>query len=199
MNLDSGVLAALGGLVASRKERIQMVSIRHLLAAAVVLAGVAGAPAVASADRLWSSVGAGCVPADEDVMVGNYDTRGFGIGFFGTFTGDIRLVCPVTLRATGAAPTLQTIVLSYKDPDGTGTQSRVTAVMRQVSDGSNASTALCTADSNVSGATGPTTTSCNFFPQFAASTTVSYFVEVVISRTVTTRDPEFLAVAITGI
>lgn len=163
------------------------------IAACIFFAVAAGTPTIAAADRLWTSVGDGCVPVDEDIVVNNYDSRGFGVGFKGTATGDIRLVCPVNIRTSGASPTVNELHMSYKDPDGTGGNSRIRSTLWQVSDGSNAASSLCTADSNSNSPTGNTTWSCLPFA-FVPSLSKSYYVEIIIERTTSTLDPELLAV-----
>jgi hypothetical protein len=164
------------------------------IVALAIAAGIAGAPEVASAERYWHSIGNGCVPTDNTITAANYDSRGFGVGFKGTSTGAIDLYCPVSIRATGSTPTYNSIKMSYRDPDGTGTSSRVRAFFLEATDGSNSSTVKCTADSNGNATTGYTTWSCNFFPGFVPATNKSYWVEVYIERTTSSYDPELLAV-----
>jgi hypothetical protein len=131
-----------------------------LIATVAIVLGIAGMSTTAHAGRIWSSIGGGCVPADEDIQVNNYDTRGFGVGFKGVATGDIRLLCSVPVPS-GA--TFRKFVMSYKDTDGMSTQARIRATLRGVPDGSNGSLAICTVDSNTSTATGNNTLTCNHF------------------------------------
>jgi hypothetical protein len=49
-----------------------------LIATVAIVLRIAGMSTTAHASRIWSSIGGGCVPADEDIQVNNYDTRGFG-------------------------------------------------------------------------------------------------------------------------
>ena len=165
--------------------------VKHMSVAAVVL-GIAGISATASARRFYTAVGAGCVPVDEDTQVDNYDSRGFGVGFKGVATGDIRLICPISLSTSFV---FRRFVMSFKDSDGMNTQARIRATLRQVADGSNASSAICTTDSNTSNTTGNNTLTCDF-ADFAAPDNVSFFFEVLIERTSTAQDPEFLALGL---
>jgi hypothetical protein len=84
--------------------------------------------------------------------------------------------------------------MSYKDTDGMSAQARIRATLRHVSDGSNASSAICTVNSNTSTATGNNTLTCNHF-DFTLFTFESFFFEILIERTSSVQDPEFLAVA----
>ena len=172
-------------------------NMNKLLIASILGAAVAGTPAIASANRIWTSVGDGCVPMDESA--GLYDQRGFGVGFLAGKTGQIRLVCPVTVNTSGSStssPTFSGIVISYRDSDGTGTAARVRATLNHVTDGSNASVAVCTADSNTNSSFGYTTTTCGLFPALVPQTNESWYFEILIDRTVTSVDPEVLAVSI---
>jgi hypothetical protein len=162
------------------------------IATVAIVLGIASISTTAHADVIWSSVGGVCVPADEDVQVDNYDTRGFGVGFKGVATGNIRLLCGVHVSA-GA--TLRKFVMSYKDTDGMSAQARIRATLRGVAQGSNASTADCTADSNTSNVTGNTTRTCDF-SDYSAFRWSSYFFEILIERTSSVQDPEFLAVSL---
>lgn len=161
-----------------------------VVAAFVGIIGVAG---TASARRIYTAVGAGCVPVDEDVQVDNFDSRGFGVGFKGFATGDVRLVCPISVSANTV--TFRRFVMSYKDTDGMSTQARIRATLRRVADGSNASFPICTADSDTSSVTGNTTLSCDF-TDFVPLENTSYFFEVLIERSSTAQDPEFLALGL---
>ena len=170
------------------------------IASFALILGISSASTVAFADRQWSSIGGGCVPTDEAINLNNYNAGGFGVTFNGTApsTSVIRLLCPVTVRATGAAPALSGITMSYKDTDGTGTAADVKAIFKRVADGSNSSVNLCTVDS-ASGLniTTPQSLSCAFAPGFNASLTDSYFVEVTISRLLGGGQfPEFLAISL---
>ena len=164
--------------------------VKHLAAAAVLL-GIAGLSTTASAGRIYSTVGNGCVPVDEDVQVDNYDSRGFGVGFKGNATGDIRLSCNIP----NPPSTFRKFVLSYIDPDGGFGSSRVTATLREAVDGTNISTPICSVSSNSSSTTGHTTISCNF-TDFTPRADTSYFFEVVVARTSSGLDPEFLALSL---
>ena len=161
------------------------------IATLAIILGIAGMSPTAHAGRIWSSIGGGCVPADEDIQVDNYDTRGFGVGFKGVATGDIRLLCSVPVPS-GA--TFRKFVMSYKDTDGMSTQARIRATLRFVSDGSNASRANCTVDSNTSTATGNNTLTCDHF-DFTLFGFENCFFEILIERASPVQDPEFLAVA----
>lgn len=163
---------------------------KHIALAGLAI-GTLGVSNTASASRIWSTIGGACVPVDEDVQVDNYDSRGFGVGFKGVATGDIRLLCGIT----PSTATFRKFTMSYKDPDGMTTGSRIRATLRQVADGSNASSAICTADSDTSTVTGNNILTCDF-ADFTPSATTSYFFEVLIERTSSTLDPEFLALAL---
>jgi hypothetical protein len=169
------------------------------IATVAIVLGIAGmsttAHAAQPADRIWSSIGGGCVPADEDIQEDNYDQRGFGVGFKGFATGDIRLLCsiPVPIER-GYLTTFESFRMSYKDTDGMSTQARIRATLHYVDDGSNASQAIGTVDSNTSNATGNNTLFFNHVG-FYALRSRSYFFEILIERTSSVQDPEFLAVA----
>ncbi len=177
-----------------------MHSWKHISVIGIVLALTLISGTASAADVwFWSSIGGACVPADEDVQVDNYDTRGFGVGFKGTATGSIRLLCAVN-HVPDCAPRMPVLLtqfrMSYTDSDGMSTQARVRATLRRVAVGSAVSSAISTADSDTSNATSPNAIVSDFpnFYQFADNL---YF-EILIERSSATQNPEFLSLFLIG-
>jgi len=161
------------------------------IASAIALAAsahVADASPPTIWNRVWTSVGNGCVVADESATL--YDSRGAGIGFLSGKTGTIRAYCPITTSTNGSSPQYYGLGMSYNESSTTGQS--ITATLRKVADGSNAASTICTATGT---GTGLAVDYCTFFgAPVALSTTYSYYVQIEVTRTTTSVDPELLSV-----
>src|SRR5437773_362163 len=109
---------------------------RHVVAAvlatSILLIGVRSARAV---DGPLDQIGGVCVPDSATVRAGVYETRGFGIGFSGSSTGKIRLLCPFNVTGNLIGTKIG-ITLSVIDDDGMETGARVRASFRHAALGS---------------------------------------------------------------
>lgn len=133
--------------------------------------------------RLWTSTANGCTVADESA--GLYDTRGVGIGFLSGQLGTIRLYCPITLNEYGAEYT--GVGFSYNNP---GASSTLSVYFRQVADGSNSASTICSSSWT---STGAGQDYCSVTPA-TFPTTMNYFVEIDLTRSSVSVDPEIYSV-----
>jgi hypothetical protein len=138
-------------------------------------------------------IGGGCVPDSATVRAGIYETRGFGIGFSGSSTGKIRLLCPYHLHSEAPGAKIGITMLSVIDQDGMEVGARVRANLRRAALGSNVAITIGTCDSNTSTLTGPHNMAC-FMPSYTAKINESYWWEILIERTDPRLNVEFLAV-----
>ena len=127
------------------------------------------------------------------IRAGNYETRRFGVGFRGSSTGRIRLLCPYHLTSDTNGAKIGLTMLGVIDQDGMEVGARVRANLRRASLGSNVAVTIGTCDSNTSTITGPHNMAC-FLPSYTAKINESYWWEIVIERTDPRLNVEFLAV-----
>ena len=69
-------------------------------------------------DATLDQVGGVCIPDGATIRAGLYETRGFGIGFRGSNTGTIRLLCPFTVTGNMIGLKIGITMLSFIDGDG---------------------------------------------------------------------------------
>jgi hypothetical protein len=153
----------------------------------------AKAPTHAANVDITDVVGGACAPDSDTIRAGNYETRGFGVGFRGSSTGRIRLLCPYHLTSDTNGAKIGLTMLSVIDQDGMEVGARVRANLRRASLGSNVAVTIGTCDSNTSTITGPHNMAC-FLPSYTAKINESYWWEIVIERTDPRLNVEFLAV-----
>ena len=167
--------------------RIASLTIASAIVLAAATAHVADAAPPTITNRLWTSVGNGCVVADESN--GIYDSRLAGLGFLSWSTGTIRAYCPVAISTNGSSPWVTGLGFSYKFPLGnTGT---ILARLWRVADGSNSASLLCTVNGSAS-FSGLAVDWCSVGSTL--SRTHSYWVEIQMTRANTTVDVEALSV-----
>lgn len=87
--------------------------------------------------RPFDQIGGACVPDGATIRAGIYETRGFGIGFSGSNTGRIRLLCPFNVTGDMIGVMIGITFLSVIDDDGMGVGARVTATFRHAGLASN--------------------------------------------------------------
>ena len=143
--------------------------------------------------RPLDQIGGVCVPDSATVRAGIYETRGFGIGFSGSNTGRIRLLCPFNVTGDMIGIKIGITFLSVIDDDGTGTAARVTATFRRAGLASNIAITNGICDSNISSFPGPHNVSCRFDP-YIIKINESYWWDVLIERTDPRVNVEFLSV-----
>jgi hypothetical protein len=140
------------------------------------------APA-AHAGTVWSIPGSGCIPADDTVAAGTYNTAGSYIDWAGSTTGDIHLTCPVTLQTATTVTTFDAVL--YGNGSGTS-QFYVQVTLRRASDFT--STDICTIVQNPSGTA---TSTCNFTDFTLDINAYYYYFYVRIHRDNSTLDNAF--------
>ena len=153
--------------------------------------------AQANSDMPLDEVGGVCVPDSATIRAGGYETRGFGVGFSGSATGSIRLLCPFTVTANMLDTNIGLIFMSVIDGDGMNTGARVRAFLRHAGIGTNVAITDATCDSNTSNTTGPQNMAC-FFHSEPIKINVFYWWDVLIERTDPKVNVEFLGVGIRG-
>lgn len=151
----------------------------------------------ANSDMPLDEVGGVCVPDSATVRAGGYETRGFGVGFSGSATGSIRLLCPFTVTANMLDTNIGLIFMSVIDGDGMNTGARVRAFLRHAGIGTNVAITDATCNSNTSNTTGPQNMAC-FFHSEPIKINVFYWWDVLIERTDPKVNVEFLGVGIRG-
>jgi hypothetical protein len=134
-----------------------------------------------------------CVPDAATIRAGGYETRGFGIGFSGSSTGTIRLLCPFHPDSGMIGTKLGITFLSVIDDDGMEVGARVRATFRHAALGSNIAVSHGTCDSNTSSFPGPHNLSCTF-PPYTIKVNESYWWDVLIERTNPRVNVEFLSI-----
>ncbi len=144
-------------------------------------------------DGPLDQIGGVCVPDGATVRAGLYETRGFGIGFSGSNTGTIRVLCPFVVTGNTIGTKIGITFLSVIDGDGIGAGARVQAVFRHAALGSNVAITNGVCDSNTSTLTGPHNVAC-FFPSYTIKINESYWWDVAIQRTDPKINVEFLGV-----
>jgi hypothetical protein len=154
------------------------------------LANVDSARAV---DGPLDQVGGVCVPDGATIRAGLYETRGFGIGFSGSNTGTIRLLCPFTATGNLIGTKIGITFLSVIDGDGTGQGARVQAIFRHAALGSNVAITNNVCDSNTSNLSGPHNVAC-FFPSYTIRINESFWWDISIQRADPRVNVEFLGV-----
>jgi hypothetical protein len=147
----------------------------------------------AQARDLTDLIGGACVPDSATVRAGVYETAGFGIRFGGDGIGRIRLFCPYHPHSDDLGKKIGITMLSVIDQDGMEVGARVRAHLRHAALGSNAAISIGTCDSNTSSITGPHNIAC-FLPSYTININESYWWEVVIERTNSLVNVEFLSV-----
>jgi hypothetical protein len=153
--------------------------------------------AQAGNDMPLDQVGGVCVPDSATIRAGGYETRGFGVGFSGSSTGSIRLLCPFTVTANMLDTKIGLIFMSVIDGDGMSTGARVRAFLRHAGIGTNVAVTDATCDSNTSNTTGPQNMAC-FFHSEPIKINVFYWWDVLIERADPKVNVEFLGVGIRG-
>ena len=101
-------------------------------------------------DGPLDQVGGVCVPDGATIRAGLYETRGFGIGFSGSKTGTIRLLCPFNATGNLIGTRIGITFLSVIDGDGIAEGARVQAIFRHAALGSNVAITNNVCDSNTS-------------------------------------------------
>lgn len=149
--------------------------------------------AARAADGPLDQIGGVCLPDGATVRAGLYETRGFGVGFRGSETGTIRLLCPFTVSANMIGTNIGITFLSVIDGDGIAEGAWVQAVFRHAGLGSNVAITNGVCDFNTSTLTGPHNVSC-FFPSYTIQINESYWWDVEIQRSDPTINVEFLGV-----
>jgi hypothetical protein len=144
-------------------------------------------------DATLDQVGGVCIPDGGTIRAGLYETRGFGIGFRGSNTGTIRLLCPFTVTGNMIGLKIGITMLSFMDGDGIAEGARVQAIFRHAALGSNVAITNGVCDSNTSTLTGPTNIAC-FFPEDTIKINVWYWWDIEIQRTNPEVNVEFLGV-----
>jgi hypothetical protein len=107
-------------------------------------------------------IGGVCVPDGATIRAGLYETRGFGVGFSGSNTGTIRLLCPFVVTGNMLGTNIGITFLSVIDGDGIGEGARVQALFRHAALGSNIAITDSVCDSKTSTLIGPHNVSCLF-------------------------------------
>ena len=151
----------------------------------------------ASDDFQLDQIGGVCVPDGATIRAGAYETRGFGVGFSGSSTGSIRLLCPFTVTTNMLGAKIGLIFMSVIDGDGMNTGARVRAFLRHAGIGTNVAVTDATCDSNTSNTTGPQNMAC-FFHSEPIKINVFYWWDILIERTDPKVNVEFLGVGIRG-
>ena len=162
-------------------------------AVALVAFFLASADSARAVDGPLDQVGGVCVPDGATIRAGLYETRGFGIGFSGSNTGTIRLLCPFTATGNLIGTKIGITFLSVIDGDGTGQGARVQAIFRQAALGSNVAITNNVCDSNTSNLSGPHNIAC-FFPSYTIKINEAYWWDISIQRTDPRINVEFLGV-----
>ena len=167
---------------------------RYLVAAsALAISLLLGAMKSANAvDGPLDQIGGVCVPDSATVRAGVYETRGFGIGFSGNSTGKIRLLCPFTVAANLIGKKVGITFMSVIDGDGMETGARVRASFRHAALASNVAITNGTCNLNTSSFPGPHNVSCTF-PSYTIKINKSYWWDVVIEKTDSRVNVEFLS------
>ena len=167
---------------------------RQAVAAALVTSSLLmGGPAARANDQ----VGGVCVPDAATIRAGGYETRGFGIGFTGSSTGKIRLLCPLQVTGDMIGRKVGITFLGVIDDDGMQGGAQVRAIFRRAALASNVAITLGTCDSNTSSFPGPHNVSCSF-PGYALKINEEYWWDVSIERTNPRVNVEFLSIGIRG-
>lgn len=146
-----------------------------------------------AADGPLDQVGGVCVPDGATIRAGLYETRGFGVGFSGSNTGKIRLLCPFNVTSNMLGTKLGITFLNVIDDDGMATGAHVTATFRHAALASNIAVTNGTCDSNSSSFPGPHNVSCTF-AAYTIKINESYWWDVTIERTNPKVNVEFLGV-----
>jgi len=108
-------------------------------------------PSAHAADGEWTTVASACVP-DED-SVGIYQFEQARFEFSGASTDQIVARCNITDPAdlSGGNPGWSRMDVTYNDPDGFFSNSRVRVQLRRVHETTGASSTIATFDSNLFG------------------------------------------------
>lgn len=146
-----------------------------------------------AADGFLDQVGGVCVPDGATIRAGLYETRGFGVGFSGSHTGTIRLLCPFVVTSNMLGAKVGLTFLSFIDGDGSGGGARVQAIFRHAGLASNVAITNNVCDSNTSNLPGPNNIAC-FFPGYTIKINEMYWWDVQIQRTDPKINVEFLGV-----
>jgi hypothetical protein len=146
-------------------------------------------------DGPLDQVGGVCIPDGATIRAGLYETRGFGIGFSGSNTGTIRLLCPFTVTGDMLGVKVGITMLSFIDGDGTAEAARVQAIFREATLGTNIAITdgICNSNANTSNITGPTNMAC-FASEVIIKINTLYWWDVEIQRTDPQFNVEFLGV-----
>jgi len=167
---------------------------RRVVAAAVVSSVfLLGASSARASDGPLDLIAGSCVPDSATVRAGLYETRGFGVGFSGSNTGKIRLLCPFNATWNMIGTKVGITFLNVIDDDGMATGARVTATFRHAGLASNVAVTVSTCDSNKSSFPGPHNVSCSF-PAYTLKINESYWWDVTIERTNPRVNVEFLSI-----
>jgi hypothetical protein len=146
----------------------------------------------------YSHVGGSCVPDGATVASGALETGGFGVRFKAGHVGTLRLICmvidPCGMDSTGNCAKISGLRVSAIDPDGTGGAANVSALLHHVPRGSNISGTIGACPSSSSSATGPSETLCDVNPSYRPIGSDLFYWEVLVTRSTTAYNPEFLAV-----
>ena len=127
----------------------------------------------------WSASASVCQPSERSA--GLYQFDGSHFSFSGSNTGEILARCHVTNLMDSGAPAWNTMVVGYKDPDGTGIDYQVTAQLSRVDKASGSSTILKTFSSNSFVDKGNTSHNTSFTHTFDFDN-YAYFVTLTLDR-----------------
>jgi len=139
-------------------------------------------PSAHAADGEWTTVASACVP-DED-SVGIYQFEQARFEFSGASTGQIVARCNITDPADlfGGNPIWSLIDVTYNDPNGCFSGSRVRVQLRRVHETTGASSTIVTFDSNSVCVAGQQLQTLNFNHAFNFYD-YGYYLTLILDRT----------------
>lgn len=116
---------------------------------------------MAGAQSLWTSVASACAvdESDQSDWAASYSQVGFKTGASGYVTLRYNVTNP---EDDGSNTFWDRLYVTYRDPDGTGTASRVRVFLRRASRTTGSIATIATFDSNTFSATGTQTASVSF-------------------------------------
>lgn len=119
-----------------------------------------------SVAQTWTAVATDCLVDEDDVIY--YEVDGAILSFQATFAqhSNITVRCNVTNPLDSGNPAWSALRVGYLDPDGTGSKSRVNAVLKQVDPDTGDTTTLATFNSDDFSDSGPTYNEATFGHSF---------------------------------
>jgi hypothetical protein len=135
----------------------------------------------------WDTIGAACVPDAATVQSGKLYTGGHGVSFVSGQTGTLRLICGLSLFPN---LTFSSFNMYYTDPDGASATYSISVSLRTALQNSTSSTNIC---SVVSSNLGTSSNNCDF-SDFTPDEDYRYWYEVLLTRTSSASNPEFLGI-----